>query len=164
MRGTTPEEQIESDRAAKLRPQNTAEGRRAALTVVLLVAGTILLAFVRPRMAGTIAVFAAIILMIMLHELGHFLTAKWAGMKVTEFFLGFGPRLWSFRRGETEYGVKAIPAGGYVKIIGMNNLERGRPRRRAPHLPPEALLATHVGGRGRLDHALPHRLRPLLHA
>ena len=48
-------------------------------------------------------------------------------MKVTEFFLGFGPRLWSFRRGETEYGIKAIPAGGYVRIIGMNNLEQVDP-------------------------------------
>src|SRR5204863_3289063 len=42
---------------------------------------------------------------------------------VTEFFIGFGPRLWSFHRGETEYGFKAIPAGAYVKIIGMSNLE-----------------------------------------
>ena len=48
-------------------------------------------------------------------------------MKVTEFFLGFGPRLWSFRRGETEYGVKAIPLGGYVRIIGMTNLEEVDP-------------------------------------
>jgi membrane-associated protease RseP (regulator of RpoE activity) len=127
VRGTTPEEQTESDRAAKLRPQDTAEGRRAALTAVLLVAGTIMLAFVRPRMAGTIAVFAAIILMIMLHELGHFVMAKRAGMKVTEFFLGFGPRVWSVRRGETEYGVKAIPAGGYVRIIGMSSAEEVDP-------------------------------------
>ncbi len=59
----------------------------------------------------------------MLHELGHFATAKWSHMKVTEYFVGFGPRLWSIRRGETEYGVKAIPAGGYVKIPGMTNLE-----------------------------------------
>jgi membrane-associated protease RseP (regulator of RpoE activity) len=48
-------------------------------------------------------------------------------MKVTEYFLGFGPRLWSIHRGETEYGVKAIPAGGYVKIIGMSNLEEVDP-------------------------------------
>jgi Zn-dependent protease len=94
VRGTTPEEQVESDRAAKLPPQTTTDGRRAAATVGLLLAGTILLAFVRPRMAGTIAIFAAIILMIMLHELGHFVMAKRAGMKVTEFFLGFGPRVW----------------------------------------------------------------------
>ena len=64
-----------------------------------------------------------LIAIIMLHEFGHFITAKWSGMKVTEYFLGFGPRLWSVRRGETEYGIKAIPAGGYVKIIGMSNIE-----------------------------------------
>lgn len=61
---------------------------------------------------------------IMLHEAGHFLTARLFGMKVSEFFIGFGPRLWSFRRGETEYGVKAIPAGGYVRIVGMNAQEQ----------------------------------------
>ena len=48
-------------------------------------------------------------------------------MKVTEYFLGFGPRLWSIRRGETEYGVKAIPAGGYVRIVGMTMLEQVDP-------------------------------------
>src|SRR5690349_2304543 len=58
-----------------------------------------------------IAFVVAIITMITLHELGHYLTARWSGMKVTEYFLGFGPRLWSFRKGETEYGVKLIPAG-----------------------------------------------------
>ena len=65
----------------------------------------------------------AIVLMIFLHELGHYLAARWSGMKVTEFFIGFGPRIWSFRRGETEYGIKAIPAGAYVKIPGMTSLE-----------------------------------------
>ena len=65
----------------------------------------------------------AVIFMIFMHELGHYLTARWTGMKVTEFFIGFGPRLWSFRKGETEYGVKGIPAGAYVRIIGMNNLD-----------------------------------------
>jgi len=59
----------------------------------------------------------------MLHEFGHFITAKRAGMKVTEYFVGFGPRLWSVRRGETEYGVKAIPAGGYVRIVGFTSTE-----------------------------------------
>ncbi|MHB1485946.1 MAG: M50 family metallopeptidase [Acidimicrobiales bacterium] len=72
---------------------------------------------------STVAVVAAVILMIMLHELGHFATAKWGRMKVTEYFLGFGPRLWSIRRGETEYGIKVIPAGGYCKIVGMVNVE-----------------------------------------
>ncbi|MEM8707738.1 MAG: RIP metalloprotease RseP [Actinomycetota bacterium] len=65
----------------------------------------------------------AIVFMIFMHELGHYLTARWTGMKVTEFFIGFGPKLWSFRKGETEYGVKGIPAGAYVRIIGMNNLD-----------------------------------------
>ncbi len=68
-------------------------------------------------------VVATVVLMIFLHELGHYVAARRAGMKATEFFLGFGTKLWSFRRGETEFGLKAIPAGAYVKIIGMNNLE-----------------------------------------
>lgn len=74
-----------------------------------------------------VLVVTTVILMIFLHELGHYLAARRAGMKVTEFFLGFGTRLWSFRRGETEFGIKAIPAGAYVKIIGMNNLEEVDP-------------------------------------
>lgn len=62
--------------------------------------------------------------MILLHELGHFVTARLTGMKATEFFVGFGPRVWSFTRGDTEYGIKALPLGGYVKILGMHNLDR----------------------------------------
>ena len=73
-----------------------------------------------------IVVFSLIVI-VMLHELGHFLAAKHGGMKVTEYFVGFGPRLWSFRRGETEYGIKALPLGGYVKIPGMTNLEEVDP-------------------------------------
>lgn len=72
---------------------------------------------------GVIAFIVIILLSIVLHEAGHYLTAKAFRMKVTEFFVGFGPRLWSFRRGETEYGVKAVPAGGYVRIIGMTDQE-----------------------------------------
>src|ERR1700742_2243688 len=63
----------------------------------------------------------------MLHEAGHFATAKHYGMKASRFFVGFGPTIWSFRRGETEYGVKAIPAGGFVKIEGMTALEELAP-------------------------------------
>lgn len=74
-----------------------------------------------------VLVIGALLMMIFLHELGHFLTARRAGMKVSEFFLGFGPRIWSFRRGEVEYGLKAIPAGAYVRILGMNNLEEVDP-------------------------------------
>ncbi len=74
-----------------------------------------------------LAIVGALAFTIFMHELGHFLTARCTGMKVTEFFLGFGPRLWSFRRGETEYGVKAIWAGAYVRITGMNNLDEVAP-------------------------------------
>jgi membrane-associated protease RseP (regulator of RpoE activity) len=65
----------------------------------------------------------AFVLMITLHELGHYVTAKKTGMKVTEFYLFFGPEIFSFQRGETRYGIKTIPAGAYVRIIGMNNLD-----------------------------------------
>lgn len=73
-------------------------------------------------------VFAVgVLVAIFLHELGHFMTARWTGMKATQFFIGFGPRLWSFRRGETEYGVRAIPAGAFVRIVGMNNMDDVEP-------------------------------------
>ena len=61
----------------------------------------------------------AILASIGLHELGHMIPAKAFGGKVTQYFIGFGPTVWSRTRGETEYGVKAIPLGGYVKIVGM---------------------------------------------
>ncbi len=101
--------------------------RHALIAVAVAVAGAIVLGIFNPTALGTVAVIFGIVLMIMIHEAGHYVTAKWSDMKVTEFFLGFGPRLWSVRRGETEYGVKAIPAGGYVRIIGMNNLEDVEP-------------------------------------
>jgi len=78
-------------------------------------------------MLGGIAAAVAIIFFVTAHEAGHFLAAKATGMKATEFFFGFGPRLWSTKRGETEYGVKALPFGGYVRIIGMNPLEEVPP-------------------------------------
>jgi membrane-associated protease RseP (regulator of RpoE activity) len=73
--------------------------------------------------------FLALILLVVIpiHELGHMLVARRFGFKVTEYFVGFGPRLWSRKRGEIEYGVKAIPAGGYVKIAGMNPYESVAP-------------------------------------
>ena len=97
--------------------------RGAGVSFLLVLLGLILLAILRPSTIDTLAIIFGIVALIMLHEAGHYFTAKRAGMKVTEFFLGFGPRVWSFRRGETEYGVKAIPAGGYVRIVGMSNLE-----------------------------------------
>jgi membrane-associated protease RseP (regulator of RpoE activity) len=68
-----------------------------------------------------------VVISIFLHELGHFATARWTGMKATQFFLFFGPRLWSFRRGETEYGVRALPLGAFVRIIGMNRMDEVDP-------------------------------------
>jgi membrane-associated protease RseP (regulator of RpoE activity) len=72
---------------------------------------------------GVILFAVGILVSVCLHEAGHMYTAKLFGMKVTRYFVGFGPTLWSFRRGETEYGLKAIPAGGFVKIVGMTPLE-----------------------------------------
>ena len=78
-------------------------------------------------MLGGIAAAFAIIVFVTAHEAGHFLAAKAVGMKATQFFFGFGPKIWSTQRGETEYGVKWIPLGGYVRIIGMNPLEEVAP-------------------------------------
>jgi membrane-associated protease RseP (regulator of RpoE activity) len=71
------------------------------------------------QIIGILGFVVALLLSVMIHEFGHFLTAKRFGMKVSEFFLGFGTRIWSTKRGETEFGLKAIPAGGYCKIEGM---------------------------------------------
>jgi membrane-associated protease RseP (regulator of RpoE activity) len=72
---------------------------------------------------GILIFVVALLFSVMLHEAGHFVTAKKFGMKATQFFVGFGQTLWSRRKGETEYGIKAIPAGGFVKIVGMTELE-----------------------------------------
>lgn len=79
---------------------------------------------------GVVLFIVALLLMILIHEAGHFLTAKAFGIKVEEFFVGFGPRLWSTRRGETEYGLKALPLGGYVRIAGMNPFQEPTPEER----------------------------------
>ena len=89
------------------------------IVIVLLL---FLLLAISTGLAGVIVVLSLVV-MLFLHELGHYLAARRAGMKVTEFFIGFGPKIWSFRRGETEYGLKGIPAGAYVRVIGMNNLD-----------------------------------------
>ncbi|HTW13522.1 MAG TPA: site-2 protease family protein [Nocardioides sp.] len=68
---------------------------------------------------GVVIFALAILVSIGLHELGHLIPAKRFGGKVTQYFVGFGPTVWSKQVGETEYGVKAIPLGGYVKIVGM---------------------------------------------
>ena len=69
---------------------------------------------------GMLAFVVALLLSVMVHEFGHFVTARRYGMWVSEFFVGYGKRIWSVQRGETEFGVKAIPAGGYCRIEGMS--------------------------------------------
>ena len=78
-------------------------------------------------MFGGFAAAFAIVFFVTAHEAGHFFAAKAVGMKATQFFFGFGPKIWSTQRGETEYGVKWIPLGGYVRIVGMNPLEEVAP-------------------------------------
>ncbi len=69
-----------------------------------------------PMIAVTVLAFG---LLIVIHELGHYLAARWSGMRVERFSVGFGPVIWSRKRGDTEWAVSAIPLGGYVKILGM---------------------------------------------
>jgi membrane-associated protease RseP (regulator of RpoE activity) len=71
------------------------------------------------QLLGILAFIFALLFSVMVHEFGHYLTARRFGMRVSEFFLGFGKRIWSRQRGETEFGIKAIPAGGYCRIEGM---------------------------------------------
>jgi len=72
------------------------------------------------ELLGIVAFVVALLFSVMVHEFGHYITARKYGMWVSEFFVGFGKRIWSVQRGETEFGVKAIPAGGYCKIEGMS--------------------------------------------
>ncbi len=96
---------------------------RRQLVNLALISSAISIPFLATGRGTMLIIIAALAFFIMFHEFAHFAVAKLCGMKVTEFFIGFGPRIFSFRRGETEYGIKAIPAGGYVKIVGMNSAE-----------------------------------------
>lgn len=95
-------------------------------------------------LGGALLFFALIMASIALHEVGHMLPGKLFGVKVTEYFVGFGKTLWSFRRGETAYGIKAIPLGGYVKLVGMYPPERksGKVRASATSANPFAGMIT----------------------
>ena len=105
------------------RPLLPADEQRGALVRLVLIVGAVILVSAFAGIGSTVVVIAAIIAIIVIHEGGHLVTAKACGIKVTEYFVGFGPRLWSIRRGETEYGIKALPLGGYCRIVGMNSLE-----------------------------------------
>jgi membrane-associated protease RseP (regulator of RpoE activity) len=117
-------------RELRRRPRPGEERRRGLLVVAVMV----LIVAVGGLVWGSRFLWAALMFpivfvpMITFHEWGHYITAKKSGIAVREFFVGFGPRLWSFRRGETEFGLKAFfPVGGYVKIAGMNQYEEPRP-------------------------------------
>ncbi len=66
-----------------------------------------------------VAFFALIMVSVALHEIGHMVPARLFGVRVPRYFVGFGPTVWSTRRGETEYGVKWFPLGGFVQLLGM---------------------------------------------
>ncbi len=106
------------------------ERRTSSLSSILsLLAGTVVVVGVMTWLWGWALplVIFLVIAMVMGHEFGHFITAKRAGMKVTDFFVGFGPILWSTTRGETRYGIRALLLGGYVKVPGMTWYEEIEP-------------------------------------
>lgn len=74
---------------------------------------------------GVLIIGLGLAVSIALHEIGHLVPAKAFGVRVTQYMIGFGPTMWSRTRGETEYGVKAIPLGGYIRMIGMYPPHRG---------------------------------------
>jgi len=100
------------------KPVNT--GSKNWLTVAILIALTVWLGM---NNLWTLLFVFGLLVSVFLHEIGHFVTARWSGMKVTQFYMGFGPRLWSRKRGDLEYGFRALPLGAFVRIIGMSNLD-----------------------------------------
>ena len=93
-------------------------------TVVIVVG---LLAWLGVKNPWSLLFVVGLIISVFLHELGHFVSARRSGMKVTQFYMGFGPRVWSTKRGEVEFGVRALPIGAFVRIVGMNNLDECDP-------------------------------------
>lgn len=100
--------------------ENPEVTRSGKITGVVIAALLLYLAVKNP---WTFMFVVGLLISVFLHEVGHFSTARLTGMKVTQFFMGFGPRVWSMRRGEVEYGVRALPLGAFVRIIGMNNID-----------------------------------------
>ena len=100
--------------------EQTAGGPKAWLALAVILGLLVALGFYS---IWALVFVIGLLVSIFLHELGHFVTARKTGMKVTQFFLFMGPKLFSFRRGETEYGLRAIPLGAFVRIVGMNNLD-----------------------------------------
>ena len=99
-------------------------GRSTAILSGLVIVGLLVwLGFSNP---WTLAFVVGLLVSIFLHEIGHFSTARLTGMKVTQFFMGFGPRLYSRTKGELEYGVRALPLGAFVRIVGMKDRKSTR--------------------------------------
>lgn len=92
-----------------------------ALVTSIVVVG--LLAWLGVKNPWSLVFVAGLIVSVFLHEVGHFLTARRSGMKVTQFYMGMGPKVFSFQRGEVEFGLRALPVGAFVRIVGMNNLD-----------------------------------------
>jgi membrane-associated protease RseP (regulator of RpoE activity) len=86
-----------------------------------------LLAWLAVSNTWTFVFVVGLLVSIFLHEVGHFSTARMTGMKATQFYMGFGPRVWSRTKGKVEYGIRALPLGAFVRIIGMNNLDEVEP-------------------------------------
>ena len=117
----TPSDNTSSD--------NTSSVNKVPLSTSILGVGVIvaLLAWLGSNNIWTLVFVIGLIISVFLHEVGHFVTARRTGMKVTQFYMGFGPRLLAWRRGEVEYGLRAFPIGAFVRIIGMNNLDETDP-------------------------------------
>lgn len=85
---------------------------------------------------GILMIALGLAVSIALHEVGHLVPAKLFGVRVTQYMVGFGPTVFSRTRGETEYGIKAIPLGGYIRMIGMYPPHKGSPRAPSARTPP----------------------------
>ncbi|MGA1504361.1 MAG: M50 family metallopeptidase [Ilumatobacteraceae bacterium] len=104
-------------------------GDKVPLSTTIAGVGVIvaLLAWLAVSNVWTFVFVLGLIVSVFLHEIGHFVTARRTGMKVTQFYMGFGPKLLAWQRGEVEYGLRAFPIGAFVRIIGMNNLDETDP-------------------------------------
>jgi membrane-associated protease RseP (regulator of RpoE activity) len=129
--GTDPSDAPVSRDPVSEDPEVVVHDRRNGLTILAVMAVGLVLAqvFLSSRVIpGFVLLCVVLVPMVLFHEWGHWWTARRFGIASKEFFVGFGPRLWSFRRGETEYGIKAFfPLGGYVKIVGMSQYEDVEP-------------------------------------
>ena len=99
-----------------------------------------------------VSVFFVLAVMILVHELGHFVAAKLFGVRVEVFSIGFGKRLVGFRRGDTDYRISVLPFGGYVKMSGENPLDQRTGSAGGVHVPPALAACGHRAGRAVHEH------------